>query len=143
VGRTRGIPIGVTPFQYWERLKRVSRHYRITSIEERAYQELFNILIEQNPIMAVVIAEQNPGADQEWLYAAYRKLCLRARPLTDNEAAKLHGTTVNRTIRAREKIRRWNSLSITRRGIISRDTIIREVFKIRATTRKGKERADT
>jgi hypothetical protein len=92
--------------------------------------------------MAVVIAEQNPGADQEWLYAAYRKLCLRARPLTDDEAAKLHGTTVNRTIRAREKIRRWNSLSIARRGIISRDTIIREVFKIRGTTRKGKERAD-
>lgn len=140
--RTRGIPIGLAPFQYWERLKRVSRHYRITSIEERAYKELFNILIEQNPIMAVVIAEQNPGFDQEWLYAAYRKLCLRARPLSDNEAAKLHGTTVNRIVRTREKIRRWNSLSIARRGIVSRDTIIREVFHIRGRSRKGKERND-
>lgn len=118
-------------------LKRVSRHYRITSVEERAYKELFNILVEQNPIMAVVIAEQNPGADQEWLHAAYRKLCLRARPLSDNEAAKLHGTTVNRIIRARDKIRRWNSLSVSRRGMISRDTIIREVFHIRGRARNA------
>ncbi|KAF9645249.1 hypothetical protein BDM02DRAFT_3189884 [Thelephora ganbajun] len=127
---TRGIPVGVPPFQYWDRLKRASRCYRITSVEERAYGELFNILIEQNPVMAVVIAEQNPGADQEWLYAAYRKLCLRARPLSDNEAAKLHGVTVNRIIRARQKIRHWNSLSIARRGMISRGSIIREVFRI-------------
>jgi len=133
--QTQGIPVGVTPFQYWERLKRVSRHYRITSVEERAYKELFNILIEQNPVMAVVITEQNPGADQEWLYAAYRKLCLRARPLSDGEAAKLHGTTVNRIIRAREKIRHWNSLSVTRRGTVSRGTIIREVFRIRGRPR--------
>jgi len=135
--QARGIPVGVAPFQYWERLKRVSRHYRLTSVEERAYKELFNILVEQNPIMAVVIAEQNPGADQEWLYAAYRKLCLRARPLSDNEAAKLHGTTVNRIIRAREKIRRWSSLSVARRGMISRDSIIRHVFQIQGRTRIG------
>lgn len=139
VYRTRGIPVGVAPFRYWESLKRVARHCRITSIEERAYKELFNILVEQNPTMAVAIAEQNPGPNQEWLYAAYRKLCLRARPLSDNEAAKLHGTTVNRITRAREKIRRWNSLSVARRGIISRDAIIREVFHIRG--RAGKERA--
>jgi hypothetical protein len=81
--------------------------------------------------MAVAVAEHNPGADQEWLYAAYRRLCLRSRPLSDGEAAKLHGTTVNRIIRAREKIRRWNSLSVARRGMVSRSTIIREVFRIR------------
>ena len=137
--RARGIPAGVAPFQYWEGLKRISRRCRIASVEERAYKELFNILIEQNPIMAVVIAEQNPGADQQWLYAAYRRLCLRARPLSDNEAAKLNGKTVNRITRAREKIRRWNSLSIARRGMISRDTIIREVFHIRRRPRKEHE----
>jgi hypothetical protein len=135
MSRTKGMPVGVTPFKYWERLKRVSRHYRITSVEERAYKELFNILIEQNPVMAVVIAEQNPGVDQEWLYAAYRRLCLRARHLSDGEAAKLHGTTVNRIIRAREKIRHWNSLSVTRRGTISRGNIIRQVFRIRGRPR--------
>jgi len=129
---TQGIPVGVAPFQYWERLKRVSRHYCITSVEERAHKELFNILIDQNPVMAVVIAEHNPGADQEWLYAAYRKLCLRVRPLSDSEASKLHGVTVNRIIRAREKIRHWNSLSIARRRMISRGSIIREVFRIRS-----------
>jgi len=135
MGRTQGIPVGVAPFQYWERLKRVSRQYRIANVEERAYTELFNILIDQNPIMAVVIAEQNPGVDQECLYAAYRKLCLRDKPLSDGEAAMLHGATVNRIIRARGKIRHWNSLSIARRGMISRGTIIREVFRIRGRPR--------
>ena len=133
--RTQGTPVGVAPIQYWERLKRVSRCYRITSIEERAYKELFDILVEQDPVMAVVIAEHNPGASQEWLYAAYRKLCLRSRPLSDNEAAKLHGATVNRVVRAREKIRRWSSLSVTRRGMISRGAIIREVFRLRGPQR--------
>lgn len=88
--------------------------------------------------MAVVIAEQNPGVDQEWLYAAYRKLCLRARPLSDNEASRLHGMTVNRIIRARQKIRHWNSLSVARRGMISRDSIIREVFRIQGRVQKEK-----
>jgi len=134
---TRGIPSGVAPFQYWDRLKRVSRCYRITSVEERAYKELFNVLVEQNPVMAVVIAEQNPGADHEWLYAAYRKLCLRARPLSDSEASKLHGVTVNRITRAREKIRRWNSLSLAQRRTISRGSIIRGVFHIRDRPTKG------
>jgi hypothetical protein len=136
--RSQGIPAGTAPFQYWDKLKRASRYCRITNVEERAYKELFNILIEQNPVMAVVIAEQNPGADQEWLYAAYRKLCLRPRPLSDNEAAKLHGTTVNRVIRARQKIQQWNSLSVARRGMISRGNIIREVFRIQGRTHKGK-----
>jgi hypothetical protein len=89
------------------------------------------MLIEQNPVMAVVIAEQNPGVNQEWLYAAYRRLCLRARPLSDNEAGRLHGVIVNRIIRAREKIRHRNSLSIGQRRMISRGAIIREVFRIR------------
>jgi len=133
--QTQGIPANVVPLQYWERLKRVSRHYRITSVAGRVYKEVFNILIEQNPIMAVAIAEHNPGPDQECLYAAYRGLCLRSRPLSDGEAAMLHGTTVNRIIRAREKIRRWNSLSIARRGMVSRGTIIREVFRIRGARR--------
>ena len=134
--RTHGIPAGITPFQYWERLKRVSRFYRITNVEERAYKELFDVLIEQNPVMAVVIAEHNPGANQEWLYAAYRKLCLRAKPLSDGEASRLHGATVNRITRAREKLRHWNSLSVARRGTISRDSIIREVFRIQGKARK-------
>jgi len=134
--RKQGIPIGTTPFQFWDRLKRVSQYYRITNVEERAYGELFNILIQQNPIMAVVIAEQNPGADQEWLYAAYRKLCLRARPLSDNEAGRLNGITVNRIIRTRGKIRHWNSLSVARRGTTSRGSIIREVFRIRGGAHK-------
>lgn len=90
--------------------------------------------------MAVVIAEQNPGPDQEFLYAAYRKLCLRARPLSDDEAGRLNGATVNRIVRAREKIRRWNSLGIARRGIISRDSIIREVFRIRGRAHKEHNR---
>lgn len=89
--------------------------------------------------MAVVIAEHNPGADQEWLHAAYRKLCLRAKPLSDNEASKLHGVTVNRIIRAREKIRLWNSLSVARRGMISRDSIIRGVFRIQSGAQKEKK----
>jgi len=133
---TQGIPVGIAPFRYWDSLKRVSRCYRIASIEGRSYNELFNILIDQNPVMAVVIAEQNPGPDQQWLYAAYRKLCLRPRPLSDNEAGRLSGVTVNRIIRAREKIRHWNSLSVARRGMISRDSIIREVFHIRGGTHK-------
>jgi len=87
--------------------------------------------------MAVVIAEQNPGVDQEWLYAAYRKLCLRARPLSDNEAGRLNGATVNRIIRAREKMRHWNTLSIARRRMISRGSIIREVFRIQGGTKAG------
>lgn len=87
--------------------------------------------------MAIVIAEQNPEADQEWLYAAYRKLCLRARPLSDNEARRLHGVTVNRITRAREKIRRWNSLSIAQRRMISRGSIIRGVFRIQGRARVG------
>lgn len=87
--------------------------------------------------MAVVIAEHNPGADQEWLYAAYRKLCLRAKPLSDSEASRLHGVTVNRITRAREKLRHWNSLSVARRGTISRDSIIREVFRIQSKAYKG------
>jgi len=137
---SQGIPVDIPPFQYWDRLKRVSRCYRIARVEERAYKELFNILIDQSPVMAVVIAEQNPGPDQEWLYAAYRKLCLRARPLSDNEAGRLSGSTVNRIIRAREKIRRWNSLSIARRGMMSRDSIIREVFRIRGRARRERSR---
>jgi len=87
--------------------------------------------------MAIAIAEQNPGVDQEWLYAACRKLCLRPRPLSDNEAGRLHGVTVNRILRAREKLRHWNSLSIARRRMISRGTIIREVFRIQGGTHKG------
>ena len=137
IDRTQGIPVDTTPFRYWDRLKRVSRHYRVTGAEERAYKELFDILIEQNPIMAVAIVEQNPGVDQEWLYAAYRKLCLRVRPLSDNEAGRLHGTTVNRIVRAREKIRHWNSLSVARRRTVSRGAIIREVFRIRGGAQKG------
>ena len=139
MNRTQGVPTDIAPFRYWDRLKQVSRYCRIASVEEKAYKELFKILIEQNPIMAVVIAEQNPGVDQEWLYAAYRKLCLRARPLNDNEAGKLHGATVNRIIRAREKLRHWNSLSIARRRTISRGSIIRGVFHIqsRAHARRG------
>ena len=137
IDRTQGIPADTAPFRYWDRLKRVSRCYRATSAEERAYRELFNILIEQNPIMAVAIAEQNPGVDQEWLYAAYRKLCLRSRPLSDNEAGRLHGATVNKILRAREKLRHWNSLSVARRRMVSRGTIIREVFRIRGGTHKG------
>ena len=86
--------------------------------------------------MAVVIAEHNPGVDQEWLYAAYRKLCLRPRPLSDNEAAKLHGVTVNRIIRAREKLRHWNTLSIAQRRMISRGSIIRGVFRIQGRAHK-------
>ena len=136
--RTQGIPVGITPFQYWDRLKRISRCYHIANVEERAYKELFNILIDQSPIMAIVIAEQNPGPDQEWLYAAYRKLCLRARPLSDNEAGRLNGLTVNRIVRAREKIRHWNSLSTARRGMISRDSIIREVFRIRGRAHRDR-----
>ena len=89
--------------------------------------------------MAVVIAEQNPGTDQEWLYAAYRKLCLRVRPLSDHEASRLHGTTVNRITRAREKIRHWNSLSVARRAVIPRGSIIREVFRIQGRAHKGKK----
>ena len=138
MSRTQGIPAGITPFQYWDRLKRVSRYYRVTTVEERAYKELFDILVEQNPVMAVVIAEHNPGADQEWLYAAYRKLCLRVKPLSDNEASRLRGVTVNRIIRAREKIRHWNSLSVARRGMISRDSIIRGVFRIQGRVHKEK-----
>jgi len=87
--------------------------------------------------MAVAIAEQNPGVDQEWLYAAYRKLCLRARSLSDNEAGRLHGVTVNRILRAREKIRHWNTLSIAQRRMASRGSIIREVFRIQGGTHKG------
>ena len=86
--------------------------------------------------MAVVIAEQNPGVDQEWLYAAYRKLCLRVRPLSDGEAGRLHGVTVNRIARARGKIRHWNSLSIAQRRAIPRGSIIREVFHIQGGVRK-------
>ena len=134
--RTQGVPVGITPFQYWERLKRISRFYRIKNVEERTYKELFDILIEQNPVMAVVIAEHNTGADQEWLYAAYRKLCLRTKPLSDGEASRLHGATVNRITRAREKLRHWNSLSVARRGTISRDSIIREVFRIQGKVHK-------
>ena len=133
----QGIPADTAPFRYWDRLKRVSRCYCVTDAEERAHKELFDILIEQNPIMAIVIAEQNPGADQEWLYAAYRKLCLRARPLSDDEAGRLHGATVNRITRAREKIRHWNSLSVARRRAVSRDSIIREVFRIHGGAHKG------
>jgi hypothetical protein len=139
LNRTQGIPIGIAPSQYWDRLKRVSRYYRITNVEERAYKALFDILIEQNPVMAVVIAENNPGADQEWLYAAYRKLCLRAKPLSDSEAGRLHGVTVNRIIRAREKLRHWNSLSVARRGMVSRDSIIRGVFRIQGGVHKEKK----
>lgn len=93
--------------------------------------------------MAVVIAEQNPGADQEWLYAAYRKLCLRARPLSDNEASRLHGATVNRILRARGKLRHWKSLSAARRRIVSRGSIIREVFRIPGGTTKSTAVGDT
>ena len=114
----------------------MTRYYNITSVEERAYKELFNVLVEQNPVMAVVIAEQNPGVDQEWLYAAYRKLCLRAKSLSDSEAGRLHGVTVNRIVRARGKIRHWNSLSITRRRMISRGSIIREVFRIQGGSQR-------
>ena len=89
--------------------------------------------------MAVVIAEHNPGANQEWLYAAYRKLCLRAKPLSDGEASRLHGVTVNRITRAREKLRHWNSLSVARRGTISRDSIIREVFRIQGKTHRERD----
>jgi hypothetical protein len=89
--------------------------------------------------MAIVIAEHNPGADQEWLYAAYRKLCLRTKPLSDGEASRLHGVTVNRIVRAREKLRHWNSLSVARRGTISRGTIIREVFRIQGKTHKERD----
>jgi len=139
LSRTQGIPAGIAPFQYWDRLKRVSRYYRITNVEERAYKELFDILVEQNPVMAVVIAEHNPGADQEWLYVAYRKLCLRAKPLSDSEASRLRGVTVNRIIRAREKMRHWNSLSVARRGMISRDSIIRGVFRIQGRTQRNEQ----